>query len=131
MTTADTPLVGVGVVLIDDDRILLVRRGNEPGRGLWAVPGGKVSWGETLRLAAAREVLEETGLVVDVGEVAWVGEHMSPGHHIVLVDFFGSVVGGSLRAADDADQVAWVGLDDTDELALTPTMHRLLGTLRS
>jgi acetyl-CoA carboxylase carboxyl transferase subunit beta len=130
MTTADIPLVGVGVVVVDQGRILLVRRGRDPGRGLWAVPGGKVSWGEPLKAAAAREVAEETGLEVEVGGLAWVGEHISEGHHIVLIDFHGSVIGGSLRHGDDADEVAWVALEDTSGLALTPTMHQLLDTLR-
>jgi ADP-ribose pyrophosphatase YjhB (NUDIX family) len=74
MTTSgsDRPLVGVGVVVIDDDRILLVQRAGDPGRGLWAVPGGKVRFGESLRDAARREVEEATGLDVDIGDVVWV-----------------------------------------------------------
>jgi acetyl-CoA carboxylase carboxyl transferase subunit beta len=83
-----------------------------------------------LRVAAAREVLEETGLEVSVGEVVWVGEHLSAEHHIVLIDFSGSVIGGELRPGDDADQVAWVALKATGRLPLTPTMHQLLDTLR-
>lgn len=112
-------------------RLLLVRRGREPGLGLWAVPGGKVRRGETLRAAAAREAREETGLLVEVGEVAWVGEHIEADHHIVLIDFLGKVVGGELRASDDATEVAWVPLDDTGDIELTLTMHQLLDTLRS
>jgi len=131
MTGVDPlPVVGVGVVLIDQGSILLVQRGREPGRGEWAVPGGKVNRGEALRVAAAREVLEETGLEVSVGEVVWVGEQLSAAHHIVLIDFSGSVIGGELRPGDDADQVAWVALEETGRLPLTPTMHQLLDTLR-
>lgn len=130
-TDPDRPVVGVGVVLLEQGRLLLVRRGREPGLGLWAVPGGKVRRGETLREAAAREAREETGLLVEVGEVAWVGEHIDAKHHIVLIDFLGKVVGGELGAADDASEVAWVPLDDTGDIELTLTMHRLLDTLRS
>lgn len=130
-TDPDRPVVGVGVVLLEQGRLLLVKRGREPGLGLWAVPGGKVRRGETLREAAAREAREETGLLVEVGEVAWVGEHIDAEHHIVLIDFLGKVVGGELGAADDASEVAWVPLDDTGDIELTLTMHRLLDTLRS
>lgn len=115
---------------MEHGKLLLVRRGRQPGLGLWAVPGGKVRRGETLRAAAAREALEETGLLVEIGEVVWVGEHIDAEHHIVLIDFLGKAVGGELQAADDATEVAWVPLDDTGELELTLTMPGLLDTLR-
>jgi len=115
---------------VEKGRILLIRRGRNPGRGLWAVPGGKVRFGETMRQTAVRETREETGLEVDVGEPVWVGEVIEGGHHIVIVDFSATVTGGELRAGDDATDVAWVGLDVVGELPLTGTMHQLLDTLR-
>jgi acetyl-CoA carboxylase carboxyl transferase subunit beta len=128
--SGNEPLVGVGVVLVEDGSILLVKRGHDPGKGLWAVPGGKVRPGERLEDAARREVLEETGLVVEVAQVVWVGEHIDPGYHIVLIDFAGTVRGGDLAAADDADEVRWVPLADTGEYPLTETMYDLIDTLR-
>ena len=102
-TTADRPVVGVGAVVVDNGRILLVKRGREPGKGLWAVPGGKVHAGETLRGAVEREVKEETGLDVDAGDVVWVGESIGDHGHLVLIDFLATVRGVQLAAADDAD----------------------------
>lgn len=131
MPAADQPVLGVGAVIIEDDELLVVKRGREPGRGLWAVPGGKVRRGETLAAAAARETYEETGLRVEVGEVVWVGELIDETHHLVLIDLRATVQSGALRAADDALEVAWMPIDDPGDLSLTLTMHQLLDTLRS
>ena len=131
--SAERPLAGVGVVVIDDGRLLLVKRGGEVGHGLWAVPGGKVRLGETLQEAAAREASEETGLQVDIGSVLWVGESIGegdpPDHHFVLVDFAAVVVGGALQADDDAADAAFVPLDEVRSLPLTPSMFQLLDDL--
>ena len=86
--------------------------------------------GETLKAAAQREAAEETGLEVDVGDVAWVGEHLTDTHHIVLIDFYAKTTGGSLEASDDADEAEWVELDTVDSYPLTPTMHDLIEKLR-
>lgn len=131
MTGDELPLVGVGVVIISDGSILLIQRGHEPGKGLWAVPGGKVTHGESLRAAARREALEETGLDVEVGEALWVGEQIDDSHHIVLIDFAATVLGGELAAADDADDARWVPLAEAEDYPLTATMYDLVDTLRA
>lgn len=121
------------VVVDHRNRLLVVQRGRGAGAGLWAVPGGKVRWGETWREAARREALEETGLEVRVGPVAWVGEAVDPGRppgwHFALVDFFAEVVGGELRAGDDAANARWVPLEEIAEYPLVSSMRSLLEIL--
>ncbi len=128
------PIPGVGVVIVDDqDRLLMVKRGDGVGMGRWAVPGGKVRWGETWREAARREAREETGLEVRVGPVIWTGEAVGPGQppawHFSLVDFECQVVGGRLQAGDDAADVRWVPLEEVGDYLLVPTMFSLLEVL--
>lgn len=125
------PIPGVGVALIHEGRLLLIRRGRGAQAGLWAVPGGKVELGETLREAAVREVREETAIEVDLGPVVWVGESIGPGDppewHFTLVDFVGSPIGDATAVAgDDASETRWVTLSEARTMQLTPTMEPLL-----
>ena len=129
--TTSVPVPAVGAVIIQNGAILLVQRAVEPGVGLWAVPGGRVDRGESWQEAVRREVLEETGLDVDVGGVAWVGEVIGDDHHFAIVDFFGTVIGGELRAGSDAADVRWVPLLDAPKLPMPESMHSLLADLRS
>jgi ADP-ribose pyrophosphatase YjhB (NUDIX family) len=107
------PLVGVGAVVVDRGRVLLVQRGREPMKGHWTLPGGLVELGEPLEAAVVREVSEETGLTVEPLELIELldrihrqGERVR--YHYVIADYLCRVAGGALRAASDADAARWV-----------------------
>ena len=121
------PVECAGAVVRDAaGRLLLVRRGRAPGAGLWSLPGGRVEPGETAPEAAAREVREETGLDVEVGDLL-ITAVIGDGAYRVQ-DFAARVVGGELQAGDDADDVRWV---DDAELATIAVTPGLLDELRA
>lgn len=111
--------------MLRDHEVLLVRRGKEPGRGLWSLPGGRLQWGESLAQGVEREVREETCLEVravamaGVTEVRFPAQSESPDFHFVLIDYFCEVVSGTPRCADDADEVCWHDVRRLDELQTT------------
>ena len=128
------PLVGVGAVVVDQGRVLLVRRGAEPLKGHWSLPGGLVELGEGLLQAVVREITEETGLVVEPVELIEVLDriHSDAGrvrYHYVIADYLCRVVGGALHAASDADAVRWVERAewlDPSPLGLDPGAVRVI-----
>lgn len=128
-----TPLVGVGTIILKNDKVLLVKRGAEPAYGKWSVPGGMLELGEALRDAAAREAKEETGLEVEVGPLVDVVERVirdADGHilyHFIIVDFAAKWLGGEPIAASDALEARWV---DLDELETFDTTHGLVPVIR-
>lgn len=110
--SAPRPEVSVGAIVVEDGRLLLVRRGQGAAVGAWSVPGGRVEWGETLAQAVVRELREETGLDgVCERFVGWV-ERLGAAYHYVILDFAVTIIGGELRAGDDAAAVQWVAVDD-------------------
>jgi mutator protein MutT len=121
----DRPIVAVGAVILDGDRVLLIQRGRAPMKGAWSLPGGAVEVGETLDAALAREVLEETGLSVEVGPVVEVLDRVQfdadgrVEYHYVIIDYLCRVFAGSAASGSDARDVQWVRVDDLDELRVT------------
>jgi ADP-ribose pyrophosphatase YjhB (NUDIX family) len=109
----EQPLVGVGAVIVDRGRVLLIRRGSEPLKGQWSLPGGLLELGESLHQGVIREVREETGLEVEPLELVELldrvhrqGERVQ--YHYVIADYLCRLTGGELRAASDADAARWV-----------------------
>jgi len=127
-----TPTVAVGAIVFDrDGRVLLVERGSPPGAGLWSVPGGKVEAGETLAQAVAREVREETGMIVEVGALACVVERMGDDYHYVILDYHARPIGGALAAGSDARAARFVGDAELHELPVTDGLIDVIARARA
>lgn len=119
------PVVGVGGIAMDKGRLLLIQRSRAPYAGMWSIPGGKLNRGETLEQALAREMREETGLDIEVTRYAGLLESIFPDgrdDHYVILDYFVEVLGGELKAADDAADARWFELDMVRTLTTTPML---------
>lgn len=120
------PIVGVGAVIIQDGKIILVKRQAEPGRGRWSIPGGTVHVGEKVRDAAVREAKEESGLDIkiiddrpmDVFDSIMIDDRGRVQYHFALVDFLAVPKGGALAAGEDAAEARWVPLDEVKKYDL-------------
>jgi ADP-ribose pyrophosphatase YjhB (NUDIX family) len=126
------PIVGVGAVVFDDDRVLLVKRGREPLKGQWSLPGGAVEVGESLQAAVAREVFEETDLHVEVGPVIEVLERIHRQvdgrveYHFVIVDYLCRPRGGAVKSGSDASEARWIPLAQLIDYRLTTTAQAVI-----
>ena len=134
-TYPERPLVGVGVVVIKDGKILLVKRAFEPGAGKWSIPGGLVEVGEKLSEAGARETEEETGIQVQVLELINafdmidLDEDGKARYHYVLVDFLARPTGGMEKPSEEVTELKWVPYESTKEMDLTKTARKALSEL--
>lgn len=118
------PIVGVGAVVLRDGEVLIVRRANPPRQGEWSIPGGALELGEKLRDGIAREVLEETGLAVEVGPVLEVFDSIHPDddgrirYHYVLIDYLCHSRTGTALAASDASELRWARPEELTALGM-------------
>jgi 8-oxo-dGTP diphosphatase len=128
----ENPQVAVGAIVIKDGRVLLVRRGQPPSKGLWAIPGGRVELGETLKEAAEREIIEETGLTICAGDPVYtfdVIERDDAGHirfHYVIVDLVADYLSGKINPSDDASEARWVTPEELEGLPMNETTRKVL-----
>lgn len=131
----EQPGVGVGIVIVENGRVLLVQRGKEPGAGTWAFPGGRLELGETLAEAAVREAREETGLTVEPADIFAVLDLIetdpdgSIRFHYVLIDLLAERVAGTPHPGDDSLDTRWVGLADLEELPMAPRVAEVVREL--
>src|ERR1700722_2958236 len=122
------PRIGSALLVRDEvNRILLGKRNKDPQRGSWIIPGGKIHAFESIAEAAARELREETGLIVEVGDHFNVYEIINPpNEHRIVIYSWGKVVGGEPKASDDISELKFFELDELGEVPVTPLVHRVL-----
>ena len=125
----DQPIVGIGVVIVRDCKIALIKRGNEPSKGKWTIPGGLVELGESVEEAVIREAKEETCLDVEnpqlidvVGNVD-LDEYSKVKYHYVIIDYLVHVKSGNIQAASDAAELRWVPLEEVEDYNLTSSFR--------
>jgi len=137
----EVPLVGVGAIIIEGHRVVLVKRAHPPLQAEWSIPGGVLEVGELVREAAVREACEETGLIVEPGELLGVYDRVLRNaekrvqYHYVLIDFLCRRVAGDLAAASDAAEVRWFTREELSSLKLAEdtldVIYKGFATLKS
>ncbi|RLB79525.1 MAG: NUDIX hydrolase [Deltaproteobacteria bacterium] len=126
------PVVAVGAVVFNEDKVLLVLRGKPPAENRWSIPGGSVKLGETLQEAAEREIMEETGLTIQAGDPVYTFDIIKRDQkgkilfHYVIVDLEANYVSGKLIPGDDATDVCWASSRDVKTLKVSAATHKLL-----
>jgi 8-oxo-dGTP diphosphatase len=125
----DQPVLGIGAVIIKEGKIVLIKRGNEPSKGKWSIPGGLVELGENLEAAVIRETKEETCLevqtprLIDVVENVDLDEHGKIKYHYVIIDYLVQVKAGTIQAASDAAELRWVPFGEVESYNLTASFR--------
>jgi ADP-ribose pyrophosphatase YjhB (NUDIX family) len=125
----DQPVVGIGIVIVSKGKMVLAKRGNDPGKGKWANPGGIVELGESILTTVIRETKEETCLtvydpkLVDVVDTTTIDEDGKVKYHYVIVDYFVKIKGGELKADSDVVELRWVPFDEVESYVLTSSFR--------
>jgi len=125
----DQPVVGIGAVIIKEGEIALIKRGNEPSKGKWTIPGGLVELGENLKAAVIRETKEEVCLdvenpqLIDVVDNIDLDEHGKVKYHYIIIDYLVHVKSGNIQAASDAEELRWVPFVEVESYNLTASFR--------
>jgi 8-oxo-dGTP diphosphatase len=131
----ERPCVAVGAVVFKDNRVLLVRRGKAPAAGQWAIPGGSVKLGETLRVAAEREIMEETGVTIRAEAPIYQFESIEKDEsgqvrfHFIIIDVAATYIGGDIFPGDDAADARWVSAAELQDLPVNSVTRKVLKKL--
>ena len=132
----DQPVVGVGAVVIKDGKVLLVKRGVDPNKGAWAIPGGSLKLGETLQEGAEREIMEETGIIIKAGKPFYFFDFFEKDEdgrirfHYVVADMESEYISGELQAGDDALDARWVSPKELKDLSASENTLKILESLQ-
>lgn len=127
----EKPVAGVGIIIYDKGKVLIIKRAFEPSKDRWSIPGGAIELGERVRDAARREVYEELGLEVEIKDVIEVldnivYEEKRIKYHFVLIDFWAEIQDGSLKLSHECLDAAWVSKDELDSYDLTKGARRAI-----
>jgi ADP-ribose pyrophosphatase len=131
-TYPDQPQVAVGAIVFQKKKVLLVRRGHPPAKGLWSIPGGKIELGETLQEAAEREIREETGINIRARDPVFtfdVVDRDDMGRirfHYVIVDLIADYINGELQSGDDAAEARWVSPEEMNKMNISTVTLKVL-----
>jgi ADP-ribose pyrophosphatase YjhB (NUDIX family) len=126
------PLIGIGGIVFLEERVLLVKRKNPPGQGIWSIPGGLVKLGESLEGALKRELKEETTLKISVEKIVEVVERICPDskgkikYHYVIIDFLCSLLRGEAKAQSDALALRWQSVKELDKLSISKELEDII-----
>ncbi|BDC18968.1 NUDIX hydrolase [Acidianus sp. HS-5] len=122
----ERPLIAVGGVILSDKKVLLVQRSKPPNKGAWAIPGGKVEYGETLKEALRREMKEELDVDVNPEDLIGVIEIIKEGFHYVILDFLCEIKHGKIKAGSDALDAKFFSLEEMSKIAVSPTTIEMM-----